>query len=194
MAGPSGPARRSKRKCESYAMSARPSGRSLMRPIYRSRRVDHHWPDGDHGDGVARRARGEAWPISGSVFGASTKNRSSLEASLGFAAITGTPRIENGATFAVDFADGRRDRHNLYVRPDAPQRLAYTAGHPAPLNPYVPEQRYRLLGHRTTGWLRPQDYSGFGLKAQTATPKSAQLASRARARGIVPGRSNGAES
>src|SRR5262249_13200469 len=31
------------------------------------------------------------------AFGASTKNRSSLEASLGFAAITGTPRIENGA-------------------------------------------------------------------------------------------------
>ena len=79
-------------------------------------------------------ARGEFWPISGSVFGASTKNRSSLEASLGFAAITGTPRIENGGTFAVDFADGRRNRHNFYVRPDAPQQLAYTASHPAPLN------------------------------------------------------------
>ena len=65
------------------------------------------------------RARGEFWPISGLVFGASTKNRSSLEASLGFAAITGAPRIENGGTFAVDFADGRRNRHNFYVRPDA---------------------------------------------------------------------------
>ena len=67
-------------------------------------------------------------------FGGSTKNRSSLEASLGFTAITGTPRIENGGTFAVDFADGRRNRHNFYVRPDAPQQLAYTASHPAPLN------------------------------------------------------------
>ena len=66
------------------------------------------------------RARGEFWPISGSVFGASTKNRSSLEASLGFAAIIGTPRTENGGTFAVDFADGMRDRHHFYVRPDAP--------------------------------------------------------------------------
>jgi hypothetical protein len=36
-------------------------------------------------------------PISGSAFGPLTKNRSSLEPSLGFAAITGTPRIENGA-------------------------------------------------------------------------------------------------
>ena len=60
-------------------------------------------------------------------FGGSTKNRSSLEASLGFTAITGTPRIENGGTFAVDYADGRRNRHNFYVRPDAPQQLAYTA-------------------------------------------------------------------
>jgi hypothetical protein len=33
------------------------------------------------------------------VFGALTQNRSSLEPSLGFAAITGTPRIENGGTF-----------------------------------------------------------------------------------------------
>ena len=64
----------------------------------------------------AQRAIGEFWPISGSVFGASTKNRSSLEASLGFAAITGTQRIENGGTFAVDFADGRRNRDNFYVR------------------------------------------------------------------------------
>jgi hypothetical protein len=36
-------------------------------------------------------------PLSGSVFGASAKNRSSLEPSLGTAAITGTPRIENAA-------------------------------------------------------------------------------------------------
>ena len=31
-------------------------------------------------------------------------------------------------------------------------------------------------------WCDPQDYSGFGLKSQTPTPKSAQLASRALAR------------
>jgi hypothetical protein len=58
-------------------------------------------------------------PISELLFGTLTQNRSSLEASLGFGAITGTPRIENGGTFAVDFADGRRNRHNFYVRPDA---------------------------------------------------------------------------
>jgi hypothetical protein len=77
------------------------------------------------------------------LFGASTKNRSSLEASLGFAAITGTPRIENGGTFAVDFADGRRKRHNFYVRPDVPQQLANTASHPAPLNRSATIQRAR---------------------------------------------------
>jgi hypothetical protein len=59
--------------------------------------------------------------------------RSRLRPSLGFAAIAGTPRIENGGTFAVDFADA-------------------------------------------------QGYSGFGLKPQTPTSKSAQLASRAPAR------------
>ena len=78
-------------------------------------------------------ARGESWPISGSVFGALTKNRSSLDPSLGFAADYRQAAHENGGTFAVDFADGR-DRHNIYVRPDAPQRRAYTASHPAALN------------------------------------------------------------
>ena len=38
-----------------------------------------------------------AVPISELVFGALTQNRSSLELSLEFAAIAGTPRIENGA-------------------------------------------------------------------------------------------------
>jgi hypothetical protein len=41
------------------------------------------------------------------VFGAFNQNWSSLEASLGFAAITDTPRIENGGTVAAYFADGR---------------------------------------------------------------------------------------
>jgi hypothetical protein len=48
-------------------------------------------------------------PISELMFGTLTQNRSSLERSLGFAAIPGTPRIENGGPFAVDFANGRRD-------------------------------------------------------------------------------------
>ena len=51
------------------------------------------------------------------VFGALTQNRSSLEPSLGFAATAGTPRMENGGTFAVDSADG----HDIDVRPGAPQ-------------------------------------------------------------------------
>ena len=52
-------------------------------------------------------------PISELVFGTLTQNRSSLEPSLGFAAIAGKPRIENGGPFAVDFANGRRDRITL---------------------------------------------------------------------------------
>jgi hypothetical protein len=67
------------------------------------------------------RARERVVPISELVFGALTQNQSSLEPSLGFAATAGTPRIETGGTFAVDFVDGRRDRHNIDVRPDAPQ-------------------------------------------------------------------------
>jgi hypothetical protein len=75
------------------------------------------------------------YAIEKTIRGRSAAGRQSApEASLGFAAITGTPRIENGGTFAVDFADGRRNRHNFYVRPDAPQQLAYTASHTAPLN------------------------------------------------------------
>jgi hypothetical protein len=94
-------------------------------------------------------------PNSELVFGTLTQNRSSLEPSLEFAAaIAGTPRIENGGTFAVDFADGRRDGHNIDVRPDGPQPIQEKA----------------------------QDYPGFGLKSQTPTPKSAQLTSLAPAR------------
>src|SRR5262252_10939242 len=55
------------------------------------------------------RARERVVPISELVFGTLTQNRSSLEPSLGFAAIAGTPRIENGGPFAVDFANGKRD-------------------------------------------------------------------------------------
>jgi class 3 adenylate cyclase len=40
-------------------------------------------------------------PISEMLFGPLTQNRSSLEASLGFAAIAGTPRIENGGPLLI---------------------------------------------------------------------------------------------
>jgi hypothetical protein len=59
------------------------------------------------------RARERVVPISELMFGTLTQNRSSLEPSLGFAAIAGTPRIENGGTFAVDFVDGTRDGTTL---------------------------------------------------------------------------------
>jgi len=38
---------------------------------------------------------------------------------------------------------------------------------------------YLKLDGNGAWWCDPQDYSGFGLKPQTPTPKSAQLASRA---------------
>ena len=41
--------------------------------------------------------------------------------------LPGTPHIENGGTLAVDFADGRRGRHNIDVRPDAPPQRTQTA-------------------------------------------------------------------
>ena len=61
------------------------------------------------------------------VFGALTQNRSSVGSFLGFAA-AGTPRIENGNAFAVDLAGRRRDRHNIDVRPDAPQPFGVRVG------------------------------------------------------------------
>jgi hypothetical protein len=75
----------------------------------------------------------------------------------------------NGGTFAVDFADGRRDRHNINVRLDAPQSFGV--------------QQWRQIQEKA------QDYSGVGLKLkrQIPTPKSAQP-SRA------PARAAGAES
>jgi hypothetical protein len=63
------------------------------------------------------RARESVVPISELVFGTLTQNRSSLEPSLEFAAIAGTLRIENGGTFAVDFADGKAERNNIEFRP-----------------------------------------------------------------------------
>jgi hypothetical protein len=97
------------------------------------------------------------------------QNRSSLGPSLGFAAIAGTPRIENGGTFAVDFADGRRTgttltaglvRHNLLG-----SRIGSSGACTYP-QCGVPGQ-WRQIQEKT------QDYSGFGLKLQTLTPKSA---------------------
>jgi hypothetical protein len=103
------------------------------------------------------RARERVVPISELVFGALTQNRNSLEPSLGFAAIAGTLRIENGGTLAVDFPDGRRDRDNIDVRPDAPQPF----GVPHRLFRGMQHARHRVVrlpavmhddaGHRTTG-------------------------------------------
>ena len=54
---------------------------------------------------------------------------------------------------------------------------------------------YLKLDGNGEWWCDPQDYSGFGLKPQTRTPKSAQLASRAPARAAgkscCPGRERG---
>jgi hypothetical protein len=44
------------------------------------------------------------------------------------AAIAGTPRIKNGNAFAVDLAGRSRDRHNIDVRPDAPQPFGVRVG------------------------------------------------------------------
>jgi hypothetical protein len=48
-------------------------------------------------------------------------------------------RIENAGTFAVDFAGGRRDRHNIDVRLDAPQIFGVQHGssHPRLLRFWV---------------------------------------------------------
>jgi hypothetical protein len=107
------------------------------------------------------------------VFGALTQNRSSL------AAIAGTPRIENGGTFAGEFADGRLARRNIDVQPDAPQPL----GVPLQLFTGLYVSCVRSTARHAGQWRQiqeaAQNYSGFGLKPQTPTPKSAQLASRA---------------
>src|SRR5215475_6312473 len=52
----------------------------------------------------------------------------SLSLLLNLPPLPGTPHIENGGTFAVDFGDGRRDRHNIDVRLDAPQSLGSSIG------------------------------------------------------------------
>jgi hypothetical protein len=123
-------------------------------------------------------------PISELVFGTLTQNRSSLEPSLGFAAIAGTPHIENGGPFALVFAGGGRDGMTLSsgMRPKI-FGVQFAAGggtvvQPGAAQPFrVPLWQSRQIQEKA------QDYSGFGLKPQTPTPKSAQLASRARACG-----------
>jgi hypothetical protein len=67
----------------------------------------------------------------------------------------------NGGPFAVDFADGRRDRHNINVRLDAPQSFGV--------------QQWPQIQEKT------HDYSSFGLKPQIPTPKSTQPLARPRA-------------
>jgi hypothetical protein len=92
---------------------------------------------------------------------------SSLEPSLEFAAIAGTPRIENGGTVAVDFADGRRDRRPL-ASGLMPQcfgvQLRTGGGTGTTLTSSL--RRHSLLGSRfgSSGACSYGDYSRFGFK------------------------------
>jgi hypothetical protein len=65
------------------------------------------------------------------VFGTLNQNWSSLEPSLEFAAIAGTPRVENGGTVAVDFADRRRDHTTLTSGLMRPNVLGSSCGREA---------------------------------------------------------------
>src|SRR5215475_1154456 len=99
-----------------------------------------------------------AWsPAAKCILGCRTQNRSSLEPSLGFAATAGTPRIETGGTFAVDSADGRRDRHNIDVRPD----LGSCVGSSGACT-YRARSTMRDAGQWRQIQVKAQDYSGCG--------------------------------
>ena len=83
--------------------------------------------------GAEFRTRGRARrvvPISELVFGTLAQKRSSLEPSLGFAAIAGTPHIENGGPFALVFRGRRAGRNNIeFGQPRvAPSHPAATRG------------------------------------------------------------------
>ena len=123
-------------------------------------------------------------PISELVFGASTQNRSSLEPYLGFAAIAW-----HAALWIM------HDTYKPLKREAGPQKVvAHQAARQCCAGPASCPQdqqqrhcrsqcaacRLRQIQEKT------QDYSGFGLKPQTPTSKSAQLASRARARAEYP--------
>src|SRR6516165_7726073 len=131
------------------------------------------------------RARERAVPISELVFGTLTRNRSSLEPSLGSAAIAGTPRIENGGPFAVDFANGRRDGITLSsgMRPKIfgvqfadgrrdcrPAWCATTFSGPALVlsRACTYGTRSTIQGGRQSRQIqeKAQDYSGFESKSQ----------------------------
>jgi hypothetical protein len=111
------------------------------------------------------RARERVVPISELVFGTLTQNRSSLEPSLGFAAIAGQPCM-----WIV---------YHTYKLLKSQSGTRKGCG--APGWTTVPPPVRKLDPQNGNGAWRcdPQDYSGFGLKPQTPTPKSAQLASRA---------------
>jgi hypothetical protein len=51
------------------------------------------------------------------IWGFNPKTGVVLSLLLNLPPLPGMPHIENGGTFAVDFADGRRDRHNINVTP-----------------------------------------------------------------------------
>jgi hypothetical protein len=130
-----------------------------------------------HGRPRARARARRVVPISELVFGALTQNRSSLEPSLGFAAIArhaalwimhdtvqaplksrcGTPK---GCGASSQCCAGHASRQQ-----NRPQRYRRSQCAACRLSRQIQETA--------------QDYPGFGLKLQTPTPKSAQLTSLA---------------
>ena len=98
------------------------------------------------------------------------------------AAIAGTPRIENGGPFAVDFANGRRDGITL----SSGMRLKifgvqFADGRRGWCATMVHDPQCRACRRSRQNPREGSGYSGFGLKSQTPARKSAQL-SRAPAR------------
>jgi hypothetical protein len=129
-------------------------------------------------------------PNSELVFGTLTQNRSSLEPSLEFAAIAAARRALRtaGPEKVVAHQAGRQRCVGPASRPQLDPKtlgrmLCGLASYPqnqATVPPFsmrgVPRQSRQIQE-------KAQDYSSFGLKSQTPTPNSAQLASLARARG-----------
>jgi hypothetical protein len=122
-------------------------------------------------------------PISELVFGTLTENRSSLEPCSWICGHYPACRI-------VDHAKrGSGLTVSCPVLNEVPRDFGCTswasgAGLLGRLTAFLMSKpgAYLKLDGNGAWWCDPQDYSGFGLKPQTPTPKSAQLASRAPAR------------
>jgi hypothetical protein len=83
--------------------------------------------------------------------------------------------MENGGTFVVDFADGRRDRHNINVRLDAPQ--SFGVQHRL----FSPNDQHQLRGGRDLPPCRRARCDGTA-RADVPT-EEACIAARVRFRG-----------